>query len=85
MSRENLERDAAVAWLMMVTKQYRDSAEGQSGKYVPYPATWLRAQRYFDDPESWNRREPDTGKPARSYGQELFNRIESRRAKGEKV
>jgi hypothetical protein len=42
-------------WLIEVTKRFAESPSGRAGKFCPYPATWLNAARYDDDPQAWNR------------------------------
>lgn len=32
---------------------------GNAGKFTPHPATWLNQDRFDDDPETWQHREPN--------------------------
>ena len=45
-------------WLLGTVKAYAGSVSGRrpSGTdYRPHPATWFNQERYFDDPQDWNR------------------------------
>lgn len=39
--------------LLAITKTFAASDKGRAGTYCPYPATWLNAQRWTDDPATW--------------------------------
>jgi hypothetical protein len=43
----------AHGWLVEVTRRFAGSKKGRMGEYCPYPATWLNAGRYDDDPREW--------------------------------
>ncbi|MCL4807677.1 MAG: hypothetical protein KJ062_07765, partial [Thermoanaerobaculia bacterium] len=51
----------AIAW---------ERAPEEQRKFIPYPATWLRAGQWADDPEEWRRaaaaRQGTSGAPGRS-------------------
>ena len=38
--------------LISAVKNFARSVVGKEMKFVPYPATWLRAGRWYDDPEA---------------------------------
>lgn len=49
---------AAAAYLLERALLFARSIKGQ-GPYCPYPASWLNAGQYDDDPNDWNRSEPN--------------------------
>jgi hypothetical protein len=61
-------------WLLDVTQRFAESPAGKSSElpgdlqYVAFPATWLNAGRYNDDPAEWERVRTTAGKalPQRS-------------------
>jgi hypothetical protein len=42
-------------YLCRRVRLFRDSADGQAGKFTPHPATWFNDHRYLDDEAEWNR------------------------------
>jgi hypothetical protein len=36
-------------------KAFAKATEGADKQYIPYPASWIRAGRWDDDPEEWSR------------------------------
>ncbi len=64
--------DAAV-WLLARVQQYaasREVLEVEHPKFVPYPASWMRAERFDEDPATWNHAGAGTKQsgPARQTG-----------------
>ena len=65
---------AALAW-QKKTEQWRESG----GKYIPLPATWLRAGQWLDEPpKTVVRRAP--AEPTR-LGEGMFETVEQRKAR----
>ncbi len=52
----NLDRTAAVAWLLEITKAFAASPKGRSGEFCPHSMTWLNQGRYDDDPKAWEEK-----------------------------
>jgi hypothetical protein len=46
-------KDQAETWLEYRVAMFAASPKGGSGKYCPYPATWLNQGRYDDDDAVW--------------------------------
>lgn len=53
LEKEQGNRGEALVWLMTATEEFASSPKGRSGQFCPYPATWLRARNFEDDPEQW--------------------------------
>lgn len=51
---QDLSATQSCEWLLGQTQAFRVSDKGRSGKFCPYPATWLNQGRYDDDPSEWN-------------------------------
>lgn len=41
--------------LLEATRRFAISAAGKAGRFCPYPANWLNAKRWDDDPTEWER------------------------------
>jgi hypothetical protein len=50
---KELDADEAKAWLLKRTKAFANTDKGRSGRFCPYPETWLRQGRYDDDDSAW--------------------------------
>jgi hypothetical protein len=61
--------------LLTATGLFAASPAGMAGKYTPYPATWLNAERWADDPATWQRngngRAADHEEPGRTLAEAL--------------
>ncbi|WP_254512309.1 hypothetical protein [Anatilimnocola floriformis] len=70
MTERSLNALAALEWLCEVTVRFAKSPKGCSGKFAGYPASWLNAGNYNDDPAVWN----ETGNFASVPRRELARR-----------
>jgi hypothetical protein len=50
-----IDDSAAIEWLLERTIAYANSPKGQDGVYAGYPASWLNAGNYNDDPAVWQQ------------------------------
>jgi hypothetical protein len=48
-------RQVAYETLLERVKAFAKATEGADKQYIPYPASWIRAGRWDDDPEEWSR------------------------------
>lgn len=53
------DRAEALAQLIEVTDVFAMSDVGKSGRFCPHPASWLNAQRFFDDQTTWSQKHGD--------------------------
>ncbi len=49
----SIDVNAAVAKLLATTTTYAEAVKSTEAKFIPYPASWLNAGRYDDDPNEW--------------------------------
>ncbi|MCP4571448.1 MAG: hypothetical protein GY838_03780 [bacterium] len=55
-----------VAWLLTRAEAFAASDKGKSGRYCPYPATWLNKGRYDEPDETWRDATNGSGNTKRS-------------------
>ena len=46
-------------FLIDATRSYAKAREGQNSQFTPHPATWFNADRFLDDPATWEETEEE--------------------------
>ncbi len=72
---EEIDEIAARSRILNACIEFGKSDKGKSGKFCPYPATWLNQGRYDDDPSEWS----DSVKPPKKPGLRSVDEINAER------